>query len=190
MEKKVLRQNMIKIRDEIKKENRIVADLDIKNKLINTSFYQKSKNIFIYIGFGSEIDTAVYINKFLKDGKRIFVPRVSDKSRIMEAVEITSLEDLIKNKYGILEPSCEISAANKELIDLVILPGVAFDERGGRLGYGGGYYDTFLQDISMNVVKIALAYELQIINSIPLEEHDIKADYIITEKREISVYLT
>lgn len=185
MDKKLLRKSMIEKRDAVDILYRESSDIRIKNVLLKEDYYKISKNIFIYLGFGSEINTSIYIKEFLKDGKKIYVPRIKKGSRIMEAVEISDLEDLKENNYGILEPSDEEQAVNREVLDLIILPGVAFDEKGGRLGYGGGYYDIFLQDFSIDVTRVALAYEFQIVNSIPLEEHDIKANYIITEERII-----
>lgn len=176
---------MIEKRDSVDALERESADIRIKNILIKEDYYKTSKNIFIYLGFGSEINTSIYIKEFLKDGKKIYVPRIKRGSRIMEAVKIRDLEDLKENNFGILEPSNEKQWVNKEILDLIILPGVAFDEKGGRLGYGGGYYDIFLQDVSIDVTIVALAYEFQIVNSIPLEEHDIKANHIITDERSI-----
>lgn len=187
MDKKLLRKTMIEKRDGVDVLYRQKAEIQIKNTLLEKDFYKKSKNIFIYVGFGSEIDTSVYIKEFLEDGKKIYVPRIGKVSRIMDAVEIDGLEDLKANKYGILEPSDENQGVNKDILDLIILPGVAFDENGGRLGYGGGYYDTFLQDGLNGVTKVVLAYDFQIVKALPLEEHDIKADYIITEKRNIYI---
>lgn len=187
MDKKLLRKTMIEKRDGVDVLYRQKAEIQIKNTLLEKDFYKKSKNIFIYVGFGSEIDTSIYIKKFLEDGKKIYVPRIGKVSRIMDAVEIDGLEDLKANKYGILEPSDENQGVNKDILDLIILPGVAFDENGGRLGYGGGYYDTFLQDGLNGVTKVVLAYDFQIVKALPLEEHDIKADYIITEKRNICI---
>ena len=103
----------------------------------------------------------------------------------MEAVKIVDLTNLKEDKYGILEPTKDIEAMNKNELDLVIMPGLAFDTNGGRLGYGGGYYDKYLQKIAGNLSKVALAYDFQIVQEVPKEEHDIKVDYIITEKREI-----
>ena len=176
---------MIEKRDAVNVIDRQEADKSIKKNLFKEDYFNKSKNIFIYIGFGSEINTSIYIKEFLEMGKNIYVPRVKKGSRIMEAIKIDNLEDLTENKYGILEPSDEKKAVSGEILDLIILPGVAFDEKGSRLGYGGGFYDIFLQNNAKDVIKVALAYEFQILDSIPLEDHDIKANYLITDKKSI-----
>ena len=103
----------------------------------------------------------------------------------MEAVEITSLEGLKENKYGILEPDDSKEEFCKNNLDLIILPGVAFDLVGKRIGYGGGYYDRYLENIDKKIIKVALIYDFQLLENVPAEEHDIKADYIITETMSI-----
>lgn len=187
VDKKVLRKEMLIKRDSLHINDKKLFDEKIKIKLENIDFFKKSKSIFIYVGFGSEINTADFIKEFLKMGKRIFIPRTNIKERTMEAVEIKSLDNLIKDKYGILEPAKEIKAEEKINLDLIILPGVVFDKNGGRVGYGGGYYDKYLQNLDKRIPKVAMCYDFQVIDSVPVEEHDIKADYIITEERIVII---
>lgn len=179
MDKKELRKLMINKRNNMNKIEKIRKDNIIKNQLVSNEHYKNSSMIFIYLSYGSEINTIEYVKEFLKDGKRICVPRTNIKEKTMEAVEINSLEHLKKDKYGILEPDKSIKAVNKDDIDLIILPGVAFDKSGGRLGYGGGYYDKYLNSCSNDIWKIALCYDFQIVHKVPLEVHDVKANEII-----------
>ena len=185
MNKKELRKIMIEKRDNIYKEEKAVMDKNIIFSLKEKEFYKNSENIFIYLGFGSEIDTKSYIQDFINDGKHIFIPRTDIKTKKMEAVEITSLDGLKENKYGILEPDNNKEEFYKNNLDLIILPGVAFDHSGRRVGYGGGYYDRYLEDIDKRIIKVALIYDFQLLENVPAEEHDIKADYIITETMNI-----
>lgn len=187
VDKKILRKEILIKRDSLLKDTKIAFDNTIREKLRMMKFFNKAENIFIYIGFGSEINTADYINDFLNMGKRIFIPRTNIEEKTMEAVEIQSLDNLVKDKYGILEPSEDIEAVEKVELDLIILPGVVFDVNGGRIGYGGGYYDKYLQNLDESIPKVALCYDFQVINKVPMEEHDIKADCIITEKRVIKL---
>ena len=184
-DKKEIRKNMISKRDNILKEAKEIMDKNIILKLKESEYYKKSKNIFIYLGFGSEIDTMSYIQEFINEGKHIFIPRTDIKTKKMEAVEITSLEGLKENKYGILEPDDSKEEFCKNNLDLIILPGVAFDLVGKRIGYGGGYYDRYLENIDKKIIKVALIYDFQLLENVPAEEHDIKADYIITETMSI-----
>ncbi|MGG7178868.1 5-formyltetrahydrofolate cyclo-ligase [Clostridium paraputrificum] len=187
MDKQSIRKAIISKRDSIDTKSKMAMDGRIKDKLKESIFYKNSRNIFIYIGFGSEIDTAKYIEEFLLEGKEIFVPRTDMKNKVMEAVKINSLMELTESSYGILEPDIEVEAINKNDIDLVILPGVAFDKSGGRIGYGGGYYDKYLEGMNSDIVKLAITYDFQVLDEVPFEEHDIKADYIITECRDINL---
>ncbi|MBE6050288.1 MAG: 5-formyltetrahydrofolate cyclo-ligase [Clostridium sp.] len=182
MDKKSLRREMIQKRDSVELSRKNLMDLVIKKKLMNLQKFKEAKNIFIYIGYGSEIDTYKYIKEFLNMGKNIYVPKTNVREKTMEAVQINSLDNLVKGTYGILEPDSFKNKIDKDKIDLVILPGVVFDKQGGRIGYGGGYYDKYLMNMDKNIFKVALCYEFQIIDEVPTEPHDIKADLVLTEK--------
>ena len=164
-------------------------DKEILNRLCESRYFNEAKNIFIYISYGSEINTKDIINKALKENKRIYVPRTEFKSRIMDAVEISSLDNLIENSYGILEPSENEPHIDPNELDLIIVPGVAFDKKGGRMGYGAGFYDRYFKKINKDnikrITKLALAYDFQVIDEVPMEELDMPVDFIITEKEFI-----
>ena len=183
MNKSEIRRPMLKARDSL--QDREKLDKIIIDKLINSDIYKNSKNIFIYLGFGSEIDTFNYIDIFMNDGKKIIIPYTDVKNKRMYAIEINNLDGLNKNKFGILEPIDVSNIFNKEDIELVIVPGVAFDRSGNRIGYGGGYYDKFFSEMKKDIQTIALAYDIQIIDKIHSEEHDKKVNNIITEKEFI-----
>ena len=172
MNKKEIRREVIAKRDLLK--NKSELDKVIEERLRNKKIYKNSKNIFIYLGFGSEINTIKYVEDFLDEGKKIIIPYTDMKNKVMHGIEINTLDGLKKNKFGILEPA-----------DLVIMPGVAFDRSGNRVGYGGGYYDKFLCEMSSDIPTIALAYNIQILKELPSEKHDIKVDMVITEKETI-----
>lgn len=184
--KKELRKSILDIRNNLdfntKKEN----DNIIRKKFLESSYYKNAEKIFIYISYSSEINTIEIINRALNDGKEIFVPRTVFKTKAMDAVKITSLENLKKDRYGIPEPEEDAPHINPDKLDLIVAPGVAFDNRGGRIGYGAGYYDRYFKKISnerSNIIKkIALAYNFQVIDNVPMDEQDVKIDCIITEK--------
>jgi 5-formyltetrahydrofolate cyclo-ligase len=184
-DKKALRKEIIEKRnnmDLVKKEE---MDEKILNKFYESKYYKEAEKIFIYISYGSEINTRKIIDKALKDNKKIFVPRTEFKTRSMDAVEITTLHNLIESKYGILEPSKEKPHIDPNDLDLIVVPGVAFDRNGGRMGYGAGFYDRYFKKISEDninkIMKLALAYELQLLDRVPMNEHDVPVNYIITE---------
>ncbi|MBP2031753.1 5,10-methenyltetrahydrofolate synthetase [Clostridium algifaecis] len=98
----------------------------------------------------------------------------------MIAVEIKKFSELVPGAYNILEPESTEFKVDEKSIDLSYIPGVAFDSSGGRIGYGGGYYDRFLQKLEKNSKKIALCYDFQVLDTVPTETHDIMIDSIIT----------
>lgn len=183
--KKELRKEIIKKRDELDCTEKKIKDKKIIEKLKGTKEYKEAKEIFIYIGFGSEINTKILIEDALEDGKEVCVPKVINKEMVF--IKINSLENLVTSNYGILEPVGDKNNFNVDNLGLIIMPGLAFDKQGNRLGYGGGYYDKFLSNNKINVKKIALAYNFQILDKVPSEEHDIKVDSIITEEKEIEI---
>ncbi|MBS5885837.1 5-formyltetrahydrofolate cyclo-ligase [Clostridium sp.] len=184
-EKKVLRNKILEIRDSLNNNEKELMDNKIFNELINTDLYKRAINIFIYISFSNEINTRNIIEKAFEDKKNVFIPKVYKDDKLMKAVKLNSIDELKKNSMGILEPIDDSNYIEKENIDLIVVPGVVFDKECNRVGYGGGYYDRYLKDIKSKENKIALAYDLQIVDKIESEVHDIKVDYIITNTRAL-----
>ncbi|MCY6957682.1 5-formyltetrahydrofolate cyclo-ligase [Clostridium brassicae] len=178
--KKEIRDYVKIKRNELKLEEKNKFDKRIFNKLIESEDYSKAKNIFIYVSFEGEVDTYRIIKHAFKNHKRVYVPKVISKELGMKAVEIKTLKDLKIGAYGIYEPDSFDNAVDENIIELVIVPGVAFDLSGGRVGYGGGFYDRFLKKLSPNAAKFALAYDFQLMNEVVMKEHDIRVDRIIT----------
>lgn len=187
-EKKDLRKIILNKRNSIDNNTKEEMDRELFNKLINLDLYKEAKNIFIYLSFGSEIDTKPIIDRALEEGKEVYIPKVYKINKEMKAIRLNTFEDLEKNSMGILEPKDDFNFIDKEKIDLIIVPGAVFDFKGNRIGYGGGYYDRFLSNIKDKRNKIVLAYNLQIVDNIEAEEHDIKVDYIITNSRINKIY--
>ncbi|MBS6502711.1 MULTISPECIES: 5-formyltetrahydrofolate cyclo-ligase [unclassified Clostridium] len=184
-EKRVLRNKILEIRDSLDNSKKEIMDTKIFNELINTELYKKASNIFIYISFSNEINTINIIEKAFEDRKNVFIPKVYKDEKSMKAIKLNSFDELKKNSMGILEPIDDSDYIEKENIDLIVVPGVVFDNECNRIGYGGGYYDRYLNEIKSKENKIALAYDLQVVDKIECEAHDIKVDYIITNTRII-----
>jgi len=188
-DKKILRKEILAKRKNINTVEKEEKDRKILEKFYESKYYIEAKNIFIYISYDSEINTKGIINKALMDNKKIYVPRTEFKTRLMDAVKITSLDNLIESEYGILEPSAEKPHIDPNGLDLIVVPGVAFDRNGGRMGYGAGFYDRYFEKISKDnmkkVIKLALAYDFQILEKIPMNEQDVPVNYIITESKFI-----
>lgn len=188
-DKKILRKEILEKRNNINSVEKREMDKKILDQFYESKYYKEAEKIFIYISYDSEINTKVIINKALKDKKRIYVPRTEFKTRNMDAVEITTLDNLVESKYGILEPKIEEPHIDPNEFDLIVVPGVAFDRNGGRMGYGAGFYDRYFKKINKEnvdrIVKLALAYELQILDKVPMDAQDVPVDYIITENEFI-----
>lgn len=182
-EKRILRNKILSVRNTLDKEIKDKMDYEIYNKLISSELYLKAKNIFIYISFDKEIETKKIIDKALEDKKKVYIPKIYRDDKSMKAIRLRSFEDLRENSMGILEPMDDSDYIIKEEIELIIVPGVVFDLNGNRIGYGGGYYDRYLEDIRKINNKVVLAYDLQIVDFIEPEVHDISFDYIITNTK-------
>lgn len=174
---------MISVRNHIPFLIRKKKDESIYKKVINNKIYRNANTVFIFVSYGSEVDTHKIINYMIKDGKRVCVPKIINlKDGIMKSIEISSMDELKLSFKGILEPEYDEKRVIDEIyIDLAIVPGVAFDKYGGRLGYGGGFYDRFLKKMRSNSEFIALCYEEQMVEEVPSYENDIKICHIIKE---------
>jgi 5-formyltetrahydrofolate cyclo-ligase len=186
-EKDSIRKQIIEHRDSIDINTKGQWDEDIFNSLIKSEWYKKANTIFAFVSFKSETDTHKIIKYAIHDGKTICVPRIKSKQKGIEIFKIDSFDQLEKGYFGILEPIESCLAVESKDIDLILMPGVAFDRQGGRLGYGAGFYDRFLSKINTSVDKIAVAYHFQVLDNIPMDEHDVRIDGIVTEEEAIGI---
>lgn len=142
--------------------------------------FQESEWIYCYLAIGSEVDTISLVSRFIKMGKKVAAPKVERDE--IAFYEIGSIRECRPGVFGILEPASYKAPADEK--GLILLPGLAFDMSGNRLGYGGGFYDKYLKS-HPDYPCAALAFELQILDEVPHEEHDKTVDYIITPERII-----
>ena len=181
MDKNMVRKEVLHTRNNMSNELRKLKDKLIYDLFINSDLYKKAKDIFIYVSFGSEVSTHEIINKALRDKKNIYVPKTDINKKEMIAVKIHSFTELNVDNYGILEPI----SVDKEKIASDF---DTFDKEGNRIGYGGGYYDKYLEKNIFKAKKIALAYEEQILEKIETDYHDIEVDFIINTEKIIKTY--
>ncbi|WP_406677004.1 5-formyltetrahydrofolate cyclo-ligase [Moorella sp. ACPs] len=181
--KKQLRQQIIARRDALAKTVREAKSEIIVNKLQGLPAWQQAGTIMSYVSFGSEVATPALIKAALAGGKRVAVPLcVRDGRRLIASEVLAFPDDLQPGTWGILEPRPEsLRPLDPKLIDLVIVPGVAFDRAGNRLGYGAGYYDRFLATLRPETRTIALAFAEQIVPDVYPEAHDRPVDMVITD---------
>jgi len=157
------------------------ASTGITKQLLEFDLFKNANVIHCYISTDSEVSTLEILNSALISGKKVLVPAMAENGE-MRSSELSSLDNLVENNLKFKEP-CEKKYSDSS-IDLVIVPGVAFDRTGNRLGRGGGYYDKFLA--GANATKIGLAFSSQIVDDVPVEAHDVPVDYVITENERIN----
>jgi 5-formyltetrahydrofolate cyclo-ligase len=180
--KNKLRKELKINRNKLSKKEIINKSKIIKQKLFELGVFKKSHLILFYVSYDNEVFTHDMLMNCLKK-KEVIVPLSDTNNENLILSKLEKWEDLIEGAYGILEPSKIIETPIGKL-DLIIVPGVGFDEKGNRLGHGKGYYDKLLQ--KSKATKIGLAFECQIINQIPTDKNDMPVDAIITEKRIIN----
>jgi 5-formyltetrahydrofolate cyclo-ligase len=149
----------------------------IKDALFSTSVFKKAKRVMFYITFGGEVNTVEMIKEAQKLGKIIVVP-VCKKNRIIKACLLGKDTKLARGPYGIWEPVVQ-ECVNLKRLDLVVIPGVAFDREGNRLGRGKGYYDRFLKKLSKRTASIGLAFDFQILPFVPAKVHDVSVNKVL-----------
>jgi len=192
MDKRELRKDLISRRDAIDSDDWIEYSNKIQRNIIRSSLYQKADCVLLYSDFHGEVGTFSLIEAALLDNKKVYLPKVCENfmEARMEFYRIYSTQELIDGFMGIKEPvGSRDRVFSLEDIDLlktvVFVPGVAFSKDFYRLGYGKGYYDNYLKDKD-DMLKIGLCFSMQVKDSIPNEEHDIKMNYVITEKTRVS----
>ena len=190
--KKRLREKLLKARDSIPAELKSVKESEIETRLFSLDDFKHAKTILMYVSFRSEVATRTCINSIIKLGKKLVLPLVDTRHKVLKLYEVKSTDELKPGYMGILEPGIlRYRRCSLKEVDIVIIPGTGFDPGGNRLGYGGGYYDKLLSMESRelaevnHITTIALAFEEQIGEEIPSEPHDIKVDMIVTDERVI-----
>lgn len=178
MTKQEIRDSIRQIRKGLDKEYINSASDSIKNALM--PHIENVETVMVYLSSFNEPRTKGIIEELFKRNIRVVVPVSNTDTFTITPSLITSLDSLTNGAYGILEPM-EIIPIPQNEIDAVIIPGIAFDKHGTRLGFGKGYYDRFLTDFCGT--KIGICYDFQVVPDLPSDSHDIKMDLIITEKR-------
>ena len=178
-----------KIRHHIREKIKSISELEksrksdiIMNKLFNEEEFKKAKIVMFYVSLRDEVNTLTMIDEAVKAGKRICVPVILKEEKRLIAGEIKNRsEDLESQHFGIYQPRPgHVKEVPLENIDLIIVPGVAFDRNNVRLGRGHGYYDKFLCGIPSSTRTIGLAFDFQVVDDLPKDSHDIPVCKTIT----------
>lgn len=178
MNKKDLRKRLRIVSDSLSEYYKQEAGRAIAENVTELPLFKESKSLFIYVSTKSEPDTYAIIEEAFKQNKDVYVPKCLPENR-MQAVRINSFDELHEGAFGIPEPA-DSDAPSPDSFDIAVIPCVSVWTDGRRLGHGAGYYDRFFED--RKAVKICLCFEKLLCGEIPVSEHDIYMDYVITEE--------
>lgn len=167
-------------------ENKDELSRDIVRTFMSLPEYEAAKTVLFYLDVRSEVRTRHSLEDALASGKKIVVPYCVE-GEVLELFQLEAMNELSVGMYRILEPKAELRSLpakriDVEDIDLIMVPGVAFDKRGGRTGHGKGYYDKLLEHARPDAPLVALAFECQMFPEIPMQSHDVFMDKVITEQ--------
>jgi len=178
-EKEKLRKEVSLLKRKLSSDELYNRSEEVLSVLEITGVFQDAKTIFIYNSLSDEVQTEDFIRRW-ENEKKFYLPVVVKENIVFR--EYTTSAGLQQSSYGIMEPVGE-DFTDYKTVDLIIVPGVAFDRKMNRMGRGKGFYDRFLPRIS--ATKVGLCYDFQLFNSIPAEKNDIKMDYIVSENELI-----
>lgn len=184
--KSAIRKEIVPQRRSISHREMMEKSAIIQKLLLELAEYEESESIGLYACIKNEVSTDIIFKQAFEDGKKILFPQIKIEEKGLEFVPVQNLEELVLGPFGILSPPYKENVVRiPEEIELLVIPGVAYDLKGGRLGYGGGFYDRYLQKLVKRPFVVAPAYEFQILDEIPVCPHDVKVDIIVTERRVI-----
>ena len=187
--KKQLRKEIIARRDALPEQMRTTASLQISQQVIATDEFKKAQTVFLFASFGSEVNTRSLMDEVIKNRRKLILPRVDIQEKTMRLYHVKNPDtELIPGVWDIPQPDptqCELCSADE--IDCIILPGVAYDKSGGRMGYGGGFYDRLLASLTPEQFScaIGICFEVQLVKQVPRDAHDLPVPIICTEIQTI-----
>ncbi|MDR2519495.1 MAG: 5-formyltetrahydrofolate cyclo-ligase [Eubacteriaceae bacterium] len=187
MDKAELRKELLKRRELLAKEEIDEISKLIFGKAISLQCYQRAKIVMLYIPFGNELNTIPFLEKCIEDSKTVVTPICNHKDRSMDLAVTHGVGNMRQTKMGLWEVPREGSEfLDSSALDLILVPGLAFSLDGDRIGYGGGYYDRLFAR-APKAIRLAPSFDSFLLEGLPTEEFDLKADIILTEKRSIFI---
>lgn len=172
-----LRKKILQEMKALSQEQKQAIDQTLTERLLHHPFYQEAKVIATYLSFPHEFQTQELIEQALRDGKKVLIPKTYPKGR-MEFV-VYDPQQLVKTSFGLLEPQGDLEVVDASQIDLIHVPGLAFTTKGYRIGYGGGYYDRYLEQFPGHTLSTVYHYQVQ--DFIP-ENHDIPVQEVLIDE--------
>lgn len=183
LDKRVLRERVLARRDELTADERRTKSDAICRRLVALPEVAGAATVLAFASFRSEVDTRPLIGWCLRHDVTVALPRVAGRHEMEAFVVADPAIDLVEGAWSIPEPRAGLARLAPETIDVVVVPGVAFDPHGGRIGYGGGFYDTYLRRVPVAAARIAVAFDLQVVEAVPRAAHDLAVGLVVTETR-------
>ncbi len=182
-----IRKKMIRMRGELSEETLKGNSREITKKLIALEAFQSCRNILIFLSLPGEVQTEEMIARALSLGKKVYVPLVDAERKRLKISELPGLDvEFEAKRFGIREPGpSHINIQPPAVLDFVLVPGLAFDRKGGRIGFGAGYYDRFLKEVAGHVDRVGVAFDFQVLEHVPQTEFDVSVQNILTENETI-----
>jgi 5-formyltetrahydrofolate cyclo-ligase len=187
-DKRTLRKRILAIRDALPPERIKELSDRICKLTLQLRAIRDSAVLMAFLSFGSEVSTDAIIQWAWRQGKGVYVPLCRPGERRLDPCRIETFDDVEPGHFGIREPQPHKQTLRAiGDIDTIIVPAVAFDRRGYRVGYGGGYYDRFLPELDPRATRVGLAFSCQLIDAVPAGAHDVPVDFIVTEEAVIAI---
>ncbi len=178
--KSELRKQVLQEMKALPLEQKQAMDQALTERFLKHPFYQEAKTIATYLSFPHEFQTQELIEQALKDGKKVLIPKTYPKGR-MDFV-VYDPQQLVKTSFGLLEPQGDLEVVDASQIDLIHIPGLAFTTEGYRIGYGGGYYDRYLEHFSGHTLSTVYPCQIRDFSS---ENHDIPVEEVLIDERNL-----
>lgn len=186
--KEALRGQIVAARLALPAHEHAARSRAIAQRVASLASWQRARAVLLTLPVRGEWDAGLVARAALAAGRMVVLPRVDAPARMLALHRIDDLtRDVAPGRHGVPEPRPECERIAPDAIDWVLVPGVAFDTLGHRLGYGGGYYDRLLPLLAPEIARVAGAFELQIVDAVPHAAHDLPVDAIVTESRQIAV---
>lgn len=181
MTKNVIRSNMRARRAQVSDADRRAASNAITDTLLALPEFQRAREVAVFLSLPREIETGVFIDTCHRINKRVCVPAWDPEARVYSFVRLAPEAAVVTGPHGVPEPARRKIVDPKQ-IDFVVVPGLAFDRRGGRLGYGGGYYDRMLAECRGDCLKVGVGYAWQVVaGDLPMTERDVRVDRVVSD---------
>lgn len=184
-EKKALRASVIAARDAMSPQARQSAAEAIMQRIYALDAYRNARSVSLYMSFATELDTHIFFDRALADGKEVALPRIDKAAKCIRLHRVRGHRDLVDGVWGIREPHADAPVVDAAEIDMMLMPGVAFDLSGHRLGYGAGYYDKLLAPLagSISPLRVVAAFDCQVVKSVPTGPDDQPFHILVTERQ-------